>query len=185
MYRLAATVFLTLCLSGQQQETATFKTTTRLVVVDVFVRARNGKALDNLKKEDFTLLENGKAREIAVFEFQRIDHETAHPAVLAAATPSASAPAMAARANVINVQTAGKVQYQDKRLLVLFFDFSSMQPQEQIRAQQSALKFLTEQMTPSEMVSIMTLGATVQVAQDFTADRDLLTRVIKSFHIGE
>ena len=35
---------------------------------------------------------------------------------------------MAARANAINVQTAGKVQYKDKRLLVLFFDFSSMQP---------------------------------------------------------
>ena len=56
MYRLAATLLLTLCLAGQQPETATFKTTTRLVVVDVFVRARNGKALDNLKKEDFTLL---------------------------------------------------------------------------------------------------------------------------------
>src|ERR1035437_4202712 len=187
MYRLAATVFLTLCLAGQQQEIPTFKTTTRLVVVDVFVRARNGKAIDNLKKEDFTLLENGKAQEIAVFEFQRIADETAQPAVLAAAPPSAPAPApaMAARANVINVQTAGKVQYQDKRLLVLFFDFSSMQPQEQIRAQQAALKFLAEQMTPSDMVSIMTLGGAVQVAQDFTSDRDRLTQVIKSFHIGE
>ena len=82
---------------------------------------------------------------------------------------------MAAQANVINVQAAGKVQYRDKRLLVLFFDFSSMQPQEQIRAQEAALKFLAEQMTPSDMVSIMTLGATVQVAQDFTADRDRLT----------
>ncbi|MCU1232806.1 MAG: hypothetical protein JWP63_773, partial [Candidatus Solibacter sp.] len=95
------------------------------------------------------------------------------------------APATPTRANAINVQTAGKVQYKDKRLLVLFFDFSSMQPQEQILAQQAALKFLQEQMTASDMVSIMTLGATVQVAQDFTADRDRLTQVIKSFHIGE
>ena len=186
MYRLAAaTVFLTLGLAGQQPEVATFKTTTKLVVVDVFVRGKDGKALGNLKKEDFTLLENGKAQQIAVFEFQRIADETAPPAAPAAAPPSAPAPAVAARANVINVQTAGKVQYQDKRLLVLFFDFSSMQPQEQIRAQQAALKFLAEQMTPSDMVSIMTLGATVQVAQDFTSDRDRLTQVIRSFHIGE
>jgi VWFA-related protein len=191
MYRLAATVFLTLCLAGQPQEITTFKTTTKLVVVDVFVRGKDGKAIANLKKEDFTLLENGKAQEIAVFEFQRIAEETAQPAALvatpAAAPPPAAAPApaMAAPTNAINVQTAGKVQYQDKRLLVLFFDFSSMQPQEQIRAQQSALKFLAEQMTPSDMVSIMTLGASVQVAQDFTADRDRLTRVINSFHIGE
>jgi hypothetical protein len=115
MYRLAAIVFLTLGLAGQQPEVAKFKTTTRLVVVDVFVRARNGKALDNLKKEDFTLLENGKAQEIAVFEFQRIADEAAQPAVLAVAPASAPAlaPAMAAQANVINVQSAGKVQYRD------------------------------------------------------------------------
>jgi VWFA-related protein len=185
MYRLAATVFLTLCLAGQQQEVTTFKTTTKLVVVDVFVRAKNGKALDNLKKEDFTVLENGKVQEIAVFEFQRIADEKAEPGAVAAAPAAAAAPAMAPRANAINVTTAGRVQYKDKRLLVLFFDFSSMQPAEQIRAQQAALKFLQEQMTPSDLVSIMTLGATVQVAQDFTADRERLTQVIKGFHIGE
>jgi VWFA-related protein len=179
MYRLAATVFLTLCLAGQQQEITTFKTTTKLVVVDVFVRAKNGKAIDTLKKEDFTVLENGKPQEIAIFEFQRISEEKAEPVAVE------SRPAVPARANTINVQTAGRVQYKDKRLLVLFFDFSSMQPQEQIRAQQSALKFLGEQMTASDMVAIMTLGATVQVAQDFTADRDRLTQVIKSFHIGD
>ena len=182
MYRLAFTIFLTLCLAGQQQEITTFKTTTKLVVVDVFVRGKNGKATENLKKEDFTVLENGKPQEIAVFEFQRIADDTAPPA---AAAPAAPTPAMAPRANVINVQSAGKVQYKDKRLLVLFFDFSSMQPQEQIRAQQAALKFLTEQMTPSDMVSIMTLGAGVQVVQDFTGDRDRLTQVIKGFHIGQ
>ncbi|MCU1233131.1 MAG: hypothetical protein JWP63_1098, partial [Candidatus Solibacter sp.] len=129
MYRLAATVFLTLCLAGQPQELTTFKTTTKLVVVDVFVRAKNGKAIDNLKKEDFTVMENGKAQDIAVFEFQRIADDAASPAAVTASDP---APATPTRANAINVQTAGKVQYKDKRLLVLFFDFSSMQPQEQI-----------------------------------------------------
>ena len=148
------------------------------------MRAKNGKTIDTLKKEDFTVLENGKTQEIAVFEFQRIDDDKAEPmAVAATAAAPAAAPAMAARANAINVQTAGKVQYKDKRLLVLFFDFSSMQPQEQIRAQQAALKFLQEQMTPSDLGSIMTLGATVQVAQDFTADRDRRTQVSKGFHI--
>jgi VWFA-related protein len=181
MYRLGASILLTLCLAGQDQPITTFKTTTKLVVVDVFVRGKNGKAIENLKQEDFTVLENGKAQQIAVFEFQRIAEESpgATPAPAAVAT---SAPA---RANAINVQTAGKVQYKDKRLLVLFFDFSSMQPQEQIRAQQSALKFLSEQMTPSDVVSIMTLGATVQVVQDFTNDRDRLTQIIKGFRIGQ
>ena len=72
MYRFAGIVLLTLCLAGQQQEITTFKTTTKLVVVDVFARGKNGKTIENLKKEDFTVLENGKQQEIAVFEFQRI-----------------------------------------------------------------------------------------------------------------
>src|SRR5262249_22583043 len=146
MYRLGASILLTLCLAGQEQPITTFKTTTKLVVVDVFVRGKNGKAIENLKQEDFTVLENGKAQQIAVFEFQRIAEES--PGVAPAPAVAAPAPAPA-RANAINVQTAGKVQYKDKRLLVLFFDFSSMQPQEQIRAQQSALKVLSHPMTPS------------------------------------
>jgi len=194
MYRLAGIVLVILMAAAragrpaalQQQELTTFKTTTKLVVVDVFVRGKNGRAIDSLKKEDFTVLENGKAQEIAVFEFQRIADEAPAAAPLTSpAAAAAPAPAMALRANAINVQSAGRVQYKDKRLLVLFFDFSSMQPQEQIRAQQAALKFLAEQMTPSDMVSIMTLGASVQVVQDFTSDRDRLTQVIRAFHIGE
>src|SRR5690242_20231610 len=102
MYRLAASVFLTLGLAGQQQELTTFKTTTKLVVVDVFARAKNGKALENLKKEDFTVLENGKPQEIAVFEFQRISDEKASTEVVP--EPQSAAPAMPARANTINVQ---------------------------------------------------------------------------------
>jgi VWFA-related protein len=181
MYRLAASILVVLCLAGQDQPITTFKTSTHLVVVDVFVRGKNGKAIEGLKKEDFTVLENGKPQKLEIFEFQRIAEEAP-----AAAAPAAPAPTAApARPNVINVQSAGKVQYKDKRLLVLFFDFSSMQPQEQIRAQQSSLKFLSEQMTPSDMVAIMTLGASVQVAQDFTNDRDRLTQIIKGFRIGQ
>jgi VWFA-related protein len=182
MYRLAASIVLTLCLAGQDQPLTTFKTTTKLVVVDVFVRGKNGKAVEGLKQEDFTVLENGKQQKIEIFEFQRIAEEASGSVAAPAAPPPVTTPT---RPNAINVQTVGRVQYKDKRLLVLFFDFSSMQPQEQIRSQQSALKFLSEQMTPSDMVAIMTLGASVQVAQDFTGDRDRLTQVIKSFRIGQ
>ena len=183
MYRFGALVLLSLSLAAQEPDTGiTFSTTTKLVIVDVFVRNRAGKALDSLKKEDFTILENGKPQQISVFDFQRLGSETPPSEAPAVQSPKPAAPA---RANAIRVDSPGKVQYQDKRLLVLFFDFSSMQPQEQIRAQQAALKFLTEQMTPSDMVAIMTLGAGVQVAQNFTNDRDLLARAIKGFHIGD
>src|SRR3954470_11135314 len=105
MYRLAGIVLLTLCLAGQQQEITTFKTTTKLVVVDIFVRGKNGKAIENLKKEDFTVLENGKQQQVAVFEFQRISEAAPAAAAAPAVERPAAAPAGPARPNAINVQT--------------------------------------------------------------------------------
>src|SRR5437773_7029115 len=89
MRRVAGIIAMTVCLAGQQQEITTFKTTTKLVVVDVFVRGKNGKAIENLKKEDFTVLENGKQQEIAVFEFQHIAEDA--PATAAATVERAPA----------------------------------------------------------------------------------------------
>src|SRR5579884_3264864 len=52
-----------------------FETTTDLVVVDVNVRDRDGRPVEGLKKEDFTIFEDGKPQQIAVFEFQRLTLE--------------------------------------------------------------------------------------------------------------
>jgi VWFA-related protein len=89
-----------------------------------------------------------------------------------------------AKAQTINTAAPGKIQYQDKRLMVMFFDFSSMQPVEQLRAQKAAIKFLNTQMTSSDLVSIMTFANALEVKQDFTPDRDALMQTIKSFQIG-
>ena len=67
----------------------------------------------------------------------------------------------------------------------MFFDFSSMEAAEQIRARDAALKFLYHQMTASDLVSIMVFGSELKTVQDFTSDRDLLTSIIQRFHIGE
>ena len=39
-------------------------------------------------------------------------------------------------------------------------------------------------MTASDLVSIMTFANALEVKQDFTADRDLLTQTIRGFQIG-
>src|SRR6185437_16146118 len=56
---------------------------------------------------------------------------------------------------------------------------------EQVRSRDAALKFLSTQMTASDMVSIMVFGSDLQTVQDFTSDRDLLTSVIRNFHVGQ
>jgi len=77
------------------------------------------------------------------------------------------------------------VQYHDKRLMVMFFDFSSMGVPEQLRAQEAALKFIDTQMTTADLVAIMLYSTVLQVKTDFTADRTQLKDIINSLPIGE
>jgi len=169
-----------LALAGLAQQTGPiFRTTTQLVVVDVFVRDRSGKEITGLSREDFTLLEDGKPQQIAIFEFQRLEAAQAPP------KPAAPARTLEARPETIRAAAPGKIQYQDRRLLVLFFDHSSMPPADQVRAHQAALKFIREQMQPADLVAVMSFSSRLKVEQDFTDDRDLLARVIGSFRTGE
>ncbi len=66
----------------------------------------------------------------------------------------------------------------------MLFDFSSMKAAEQIRAQASALEFVSKKMSPSDLVSVMLFTSSLQVAQDFTDDRDRLQEVLKGLPIG-
>ena len=69
--------------------------------------------------------------------------------------------------------------------MVMFFDMTSMPIQDQKRAQTAALKFLRTQITPADMVAIMTFSSDVKVVEDFTDDRDRLEKDIHGLIIGE
>ena len=161
----------------------TFTSSTNLVIVDVTVKDKSGKAINGLKPEDFTVLEDGKRQKIDVFEHQSLslDPEPAEPPPsLGDQNALPEAPK-----TTITAATPGKIQYHDKRLMVLFFDFSNMGIPEQLRAQEASLRFLDKQMTPSDMVAILLFTTAIQVKTDFTSDRDLLTTIIKELPIGE
>ncbi len=162
-----------------QQTGVVFRTTTNLVIVDVFVRDRSGNDIPGLTKEDFTVLEDGKPQQIAIFEFQRLEGSEP-PRAASVARPPAQA-----RPQTIAIAAPGRIQYQDRRLLVLFFDHSSMSPSDQARAHDAALKFVQEQMQPADLVAIMTFSTQLRVEQDFTDDRETLAQVIRSFRTGE
>lgn len=182
----AAKRLLALALCGaiafaQDAQTPTFRVQTNLVVVNVTVRDKSGKPITDLKKEDFTLFEDDKPQTISVFELQRLSREMLPPLDAGSRTVAEK---ITPAAPVKPIETGSK-RFQDKRLIGLMFDFSSMSPAEQLRAQQAAIKFLTTQMTASDMVSIMVFSTVFKVIQDFTDNRDLLISTIKSFRIGE
>jgi len=201
-----------------QQAPVTFTSNTTLVIIDVTVKDKAGKVVEDLKKGDFSLSEDGKAQQIAVFDFQKLDIDTAPPvpAVKPAADPTKDAtkpatpvaPAPAGKPASIGgavVQTAqpapaaaptavatkaGKpqpiIRYQDRRLVAMLFDFSTMAIPEQIRIQKTAIEFIHSQLKPADLVCIMmaTTGP-LEISQDFTDDKDALEAAVKKFHIGE
>lgn len=175
---------LALLAAGQTQQPG-FKITvdTNLVIVNVEVRDNSGKAVENLKADDFTVLEDGKPQKIGVFEFQRLETERPVPS-RPSLQPRAGEPKPLPKRD-ITPSSAGQVRYKDRRLMVLFFDLSSMPQADQIRARNAALKFIDEQMTPSDLVAVMGFSSKLQVMEDFTSDRERLRAAVKGLWIGE
>ena len=156
------------------------------MVVNVTVLDRTGKPVENLAAKDFQIFEDGKLQRLQAVDYQRLNDHSLPPLeqTFAERTPPApkgynpQAEQSAARSDLLS-------KYQDRRLIALLFDFSSMQPAEQIRAKDAAIKFLQSQMTASDTVSIMVHGSSLKTVQDFTSDRDLLIHTIDKFRIGD
>jgi VWFA-related protein len=186
MRRLAASLLTLFTAFAQQpvpQPTVRFSANANLVVVDVTVKDKSGKAIEGLKASDFTVLEDGKPQKLVVFEPQKLSIDPAPPEpppTLGDVNDLPDDPK-----TTITMQSPGKVQYHDKRLMVMFFDFSSMGMPEQLRAQEAALDFLDHQITPSDMVAVMLFTSTIQVKSDFTDNRTMLKDVINALPIGE
>ncbi len=86
----------------------------------------------------------------------------------------------------ITPESPGDVRYKDHRLLALYFDMTAMRPADQLRALAAAEKFIRSQMTTSDLVSIMRYsGGSVDVLQDFTADRNRLLSILETLVVGE
>ncbi|HTJ30068.1 MAG TPA: hypothetical protein VL346_06195, partial [Acidobacteriaceae bacterium] len=103
------------------------KLETDLVLTNVVVRdTKTGEAVRGLKQSDFTILENGKAQRISSFDFESV--EMAQP--LSEATISGLAQA------IRNPQTSHQreEELRNHRLIVFFFDLTSMQPEDLDRA---------------------------------------------------
>ena len=177
---------LALVLIGQPllPQDAHFSLTTNVVTVNVTVLDKDGKPIDNLTKDDFLVYEDGKPQKLQAVDFQKLQSGVLPPVSVADTLPPPAPQGYnpnAAKAAQSNLLT----KYQDRRLIVLLFDFSSMQPAEQARARDAAIKFLNSQMTKSDSVAVMVYSSALKTIQDFTSDRDLLIKTINKFRLGE
>lgn len=142
---------------------------TNIVLTNVVVRdKKTGAVVRGLKGSDFTILENGKPQKLASFDFQSVD----------AAAVLAEKNTVSGKASVADLlernMAANPQQLRDHRLIVLFFDLSSMQDEDVDRAVESAQKYVREQMQPADLVALVSLGTGLRMDQDFTADKTAL-----------
>jgi VWFA-related protein len=72
-----------------------------------------------------------------------------------------------------------------RRLITLVFDVSSMQPEDVQRAVDSARKYVDDKMTPADLIAIATVGSTLTVLTDFTADRAKVTNALATLAYTE
>ncbi len=180
---MACALLLSLPAAAQQQPN--FTANSNLVIVDISVKDKAGKPVEGLTQNDFTVLEDGKPQKVTVFEYQRLTMVTEPPPAL---TLDDQLKLPDDPKTTITSSTPGHIQFHDKRLLVFFFDFSSMGIPEQLRAQDASMDYLKTKITKDDMVAAMIFtgtGAPV-VLTDFTHDdRDVLATVIKGLPIGE
>ena len=177
----AAVVIVILCSGVMSQDSSreyTFRSATELVLVNVTVRDKNGNPVRDLKREDFTVLEDNKPQPVVSFDLENTD------AVLPTAATEAALlrPAPSASANAAPSLTTRPLK--DRRLIILFFDLSAMQPDEIDRATTAAQNYVDKQMVAADLVSVVSLGSTLSVNQDFTSDRALLKKTLQAFNLG-
>ena len=59
--------------AGASSTEYTFRSTTELVLVNVTVRDKNGNPVRDLKREDFTVLEDNKPQQVLSFDLENTD----------------------------------------------------------------------------------------------------------------
>jgi len=162
--------------SGNPDMGYVLKSESDLVLTNVVVRdAKTGEIVTGLKQSDFTVLEDGKPQQISSFDFESVD--MAKP--LKEATISGLASSATGKSATGGVRPE---DLKDHRLIVFFFDLTSMQPEDLDRAIDAAREFLTHKMQPADLIALVSLDTSLKVDQDFTSDKDKLAAEIGMYN---
>ncbi len=152
---------------------------TEVVLVNVVARDKHGNLISDLKKEDFTVYEDEKKQDLSSFDFEHVDQL-----------------AMAGNAGTMGAGTAGpgallaptqqkSLEARDRRLMLLFFDFSAMQPDDIDRAVEAGKRYVQAKMQPADLVALMSLATNLSLDMDFTDDKDKILAKLSSYNSSE
>src|SRR5256714_12653306 len=162
------------------QAESRIQVTSELVLVNVVAHDKKGNLVRDLKKGDFTLFEDGKKQEISTFDFENVDELTTAGA--AEATVSGVAGGTVLRSGK---QAAPTLDARDRRMILLFFDFPAMEPEQIDRSVEAAKKFVNTKMLPADLMALVSLATNMHVDLDFTDDKAKLLAALTAYNSGQ
>ena len=149
-----------------------------IVRIDVEVTDKSGNPIKGLREDQFTVTDNGKPQKITSFSYSDIESvDTAGPDTSKPVVIPVDGGAPSAKQSVSD-------QVRDRRMIVLFFDLTSMETDDITRAHDSAEKFLDNQMTPADLVSVVVFSTQLVVLANFTNNRTLLKKAVEQILPG-
>jgi VWFA-related protein len=152
--------------NGQKQPEYVFRSTTRLVVLDVVATDAQGHTVSDLKPEEVQILENGKEQTKKDFSFSSPNPEQAAQLVNLHLPPDVYTNAQ---------QYKGNSSYNIILLDVLNTSFSNL-----ATAHDELIKYL-DATPPSQPTAIFALGNKLWMLHDFTTDHEALKESIRKF----
>jgi VWFA-related protein len=169
----------------QEKEPAgpVLKVSTEIVLVNVVARDRHGNLIKDLKKEDFTVLEDGKKQDLASFDFEKVDEMVMAGA--AGTTVTGTAAKGDDSSGLLNKKAQKSLNARDRRLMLMFFDFSAMEPDDIDRTVDAGKKYVQSKMQPADLVALMSLSTNLHLDLDFTDDKDKILATLSAYNSSE
>src|ERR1700719_501146 len=182
---IVAAMLLALNASSQapqqaQQPQYRVRVTSELVLVNVVARDKKGNLVRDLKKEDFTLLEDGKRQTISSFDFENVDELATAGAAEATVSGTAANPGL-----LRSTDQSAALNARDRRLMLLFFDFSGMEPEDIERSVNAAKKFVQTRMQPADLIALVSLATNMRIDLDFTDDKTKVLSALTAYTSGQ
>ena len=163
----------------------TLHTNVDRVLTNVVVRdKKTGAIIKGLTENDFTVLEDKKPQKITSFDYQSVDEAvTLAEAGTVAGTSTTKKKTIADIVN--NDFAASPDELKDRRLIVMFFDLSSMQPEDVTRAVDAAKDYINNHMAPADLAASVSLVSGLSMDQDFTSDKAALIKAVSKYDGSE
>jgi VWFA-related protein len=157
--------------------TFTLNVNANIVLTNVVVRdKKTGEVVKGLKASDFSIIEDKAPQKIVSFDFENVDQAAA----LAEKTTTAGKATIADMLERNFAASPG--QLKDHRLMVLFFDLSSMQDEDIDRAVDAATNYVNNQMAPADLVALVSMSTGLSMDQDFTNNKAALLRGLAKYN---